>query len=108
MEATSRTALEAYSFYVSDCLLELQSAPVLTLVQGWVLIEAYEKCLDCSDGCEPACCFGEQSAPSLLEKYIYQLCCEPGLQLESGLLKQACLASRNNSYLLDKTQQLSD
>ncbi|MEJ8324364.1 FlhC family transcriptional regulator [Kosakonia sacchari] len=107
-EATSRTALEAYSLYVSDCLLELQSAPVLTLVQGWVLIEAYEKCLACSDRCEPACCFGEQSAPSLLEKYIYQLCFEPGLQLESGLLKQACLVSWNNSYLLNKTQQLSD
>ncbi|WP_197058874.1 FlhC family transcriptional regulator [Enterobacter sp. Bisph1] len=96
-EMTSHTVIDVYSLYVSDCLLELQSPPVLSLVQGWVLIEAYEKCHICTDGCEPGCCFGEQLVPSLIERYIYRLCIEPELELQSGLLKNACSAHYNNA-----------
>jgi len=105
---TSRTVIDAYSLYVSDCLLELQSPPVLNLVQGWVLIEAYEKCHACTDGCEPASCFGEQSAPSLIESYIYRLCFEPALELKASLLKKACSTHHNNVNLFNQMQQLSD
>ncbi|XTZ37376.1 FlhC family transcriptional regulator [Salmonella enterica] len=47
-----KRVIDAYYLYIDDCLPEFNTGPLLTLVQGWALVQTCKQCLLYSGECQ--------------------------------------------------------